>query len=77
MTTTAHYIDSNSFELKAKVLETVHTPGSHSGEKLAAYMKFIEETWGLKEVKGVSDNAANIQYLKTEALHANEKLHPD
>ena len=121
-TTTLHFFEPSTFELKSVVLDTHHTTGSHTAAKLATYLKITEITWDLMEVKGVSDNASNIQnalqlygsphfgffahtlnlavgkaleekqlhktiarvhnlvttfktsYLKTEALHENQKL---
>ena len=60
-TTTLHFIEPSTFELKSVVLDTNHTTGSHTAAKLAADLKITEITWDLKEVKGVSNNASNIQ----------------
>ncbi|XP_014680050.1 PREDICTED: zinc finger BED domain-containing protein 4-like [Priapulus caudatus] len=61
VTTTVHYIDPSTFELKCNVLDTHQISGSHTGARLASEMQATQVKWGLKNVKGVSDNAANVQ----------------
>ena len=61
ITTTAHCIDPNSFELKSFVLDTSHVTERHTAQMLCGQMEQTETKWGLKHVTGVSDNAANIR----------------
>lgn len=59
---TAHWINKN-FEYIHAVLNVVHFPGYHTGEKIAEILRHLLETWKLNENNVhlvVSDNAANM-----------------
>ena len=60
ITTTVHYIDPDTFELKKFVLDTNHITERHTAEMLCRHMEDSEERWQLRNVTGVSDNASNI-----------------
>ena len=60
ITTTVHYIDPEKVELRKYVLDTNYVTESHTSDKLCREMEETEERWQLKNVTGVSDNAANI-----------------
>ncbi len=59
ITTTVHYIVE--CELHSNVLDIRTITCSHTGERLCEEMIITEAKWGLREVKGVSDNASNIR----------------
>lgn len=60
VTYTCHYIEPGTFTLQAKVLNTLHTPGSHTAEVLSQEMLKISEKWALKNTVAVTDNARNV-----------------
>ncbi len=59
-TTTARYIEPETFKLKSNVLDTKMWLEKHIGENLANVMKSSVQKWGLKDPVAVSDNASNI-----------------
>lgn len=60
ITTTAHFI-TEEFSLESVVLDTQRVTGSHTADRLAQQIQETCNNWELREVKAVTDNAANIQ----------------
>ena len=61
ITTTVHYFDCDTMELKANVLETLQCHIRHTADNLATEVKRVSEKWKMKETRVISDGAANIQ----------------
>ena len=62
MTVTVHFVDHN-WQMNSRVLSTTKVEGSHTGEKIAAELRGVFETWGIvsKVTTIVTDNAANVK----------------
>lgn len=74
MSFTVHYITEN-FEMKTRCLETAYFPESHTGENIAATLRDVLTSWGLKEEQQIcitTDNGANV--VKAAELNKWERL---
>lgn len=59
VTYTCHFITPD-LVLKSRLLDTLHTPGSHSGLRLSEELNKVVTSWGLKDPAVVTDNAKNV-----------------
>ena len=60
ITTTVNYINPINLQLCSNMLDTLEGEEHHTTDVLAADIQKVAITWGLKEIKVTSDNAANI-----------------
>ena len=60
VTYTCHFVDPQNFALKSFLLNTEHSPESHTADKLSEDMKAIIQKWELKNPVIVTDNAKNV-----------------
>lgn len=47
--------------MTSRVLDTLHTPGSHTGERLSKELKSMIDTWEIQNPTVVTDNASNVK----------------
>ena len=62
MSFTVHFI-TEDFEMKARCLETMYFPESHTGENIAKALREVLARWGLDEKQQIAittDNGANV-----------------
>lgn len=62
MSFTVHFI-TEDFEMKARCLETMYFPESHTGENIAKALREVLARWGLDEKQQIcitTDNGANV-----------------
>ncbi len=59
MTSICHYINKQ-YDLESRVLDTTHTPESHTADNLSKELKNVVTKWGLNDIVAVTDNARNV-----------------